>query len=350
MSHAACPRSFEAEALRDGRLTGGERARFERHVADCPACSRELAELDALGAALHDRPIVDELRERRERVRLLAAFDASLVRPRHASQASRWLLAAGVGAGLCVAAWSTWSAWRQTRTAPAQVASVRVQAAGAAVWFAETHGARETVKLESGSLRIHVDHAREGTHLIVAVPDGELEDIGTTFFVDVANGRTTRVAVDEGRVLVRLRGLPARTLHAGETWLPDSSAAVAGPGPVAAAPVESPKASQLPLPASSNAGAGGPITASHSAGASPAADFRAAMAALARGDNRQAESMLGAFVQKYPRDAHAEDAAYSRLIALQRCGDAARLQQAAAEYLARYPAGFRRAEVAALVR
>lgn len=346
MSQIECPRSFEAEALRDGRLTGSERVNFERHLAACAACASEVAELDALARLLHQGKVVDELHERRQRVRLLAAFDASLVKPERALRSHQWLFAAGIGSVLCVAAWA---AWRPTRTTSAQATNVRVQAAGAAVWSTEAHGTEETVKLESGSLRIHVDHARAHTHLVVAVPDGELEDIGTTFNVNVEGGRTTRVSVDEGRVLVRLRGLPARTLNAGETWLPSPLPATAAGGPLASAPAEPPQAPP-PRSASSDANAGFARAAPHASVESPAADFRAAMAALARGDNRQAEAMLGAFLQKHPRDAHAEDAAYSQVIALQRCGDGARMQQAAAQYLARYPAGFRREEVAALAR
>ena len=51
------------------------------------------------------------------------------------------------------------------------------------------------------------------------------------------------------------------------------------------------------------------------------------------------------FLEKHPRDARAEDAAYLRVIALQRSGDSAGTKQAALEYLRRYPAGFRHAEV-----
>ena len=69
MTRADCPRLFEAEARRDGRLTGTERASFERHLSACPACSREVQALEALAASLRndDRGGVDELHERRER-------------------------------------------------------------------------------------------------------------------------------------------------------------------------------------------------------------------------------------------------------------------------------------------
>src|SRR5688500_17612150 len=78
--NASCPRLFEVEALRDGRLTGVERASFERHLGTCVDCSREADALDNLGRALRERApsAPDELHVRRERTRLLAAFDGSL--------------------------------------------------------------------------------------------------------------------------------------------------------------------------------------------------------------------------------------------------------------------------------
>jgi len=349
MSKTACPRSFEVEALRDGRLTGGERASFERHLTACTACASEVAELDALAAALHQgAELVDELHERRERVRLLAAFDAALVKPKRAGSTGYWLAAAALV--MCAI---FGFAWRQARTRTALAASVSVHAESLAVWTAQTHGSEERVRLENGSLRIHVDHALGETQLIVSVPDGELEDIGTTFVVDVANGRTTRVTVDEGRVLVRLRDQPAHTVKAGETWSPEitdlaSSAPAAARAPALAEPPTAPPQPAVSAATSVGTSAGSAAPTPRATAPDAAADFRAAMTSLSRGDNRQAEQMLATFLQKHPRDPHAEDAAYSRVIALQRCGDTAQLRQAAAQYLARYPAGFRRTEVAAL--
>ena len=79
---ASCPRLFEVEASRDGRLTGAEAARFQSHLAACAVCAREARALQAVSEALRSPTIAaggDELHVRRERTRLLAAFDASLV-------------------------------------------------------------------------------------------------------------------------------------------------------------------------------------------------------------------------------------------------------------------------------
>ena len=50
------------------------------------------------------------------------------------------------------------------------------------------------------------------------LPDGELEDIGTTFTVSAEDGRTTRVAVQEGSVVLRIHGQPPVAIGPGETW------------------------------------------------------------------------------------------------------------------------------------
>jgi TolA-binding protein len=79
-------------------------------------------------------------------------------------------------------------------------------------------------------------------------------------------------------------------------------------------------------------------------------DFRAAMSALDGGDNTAAAARFAAFLTAHPRDARAEDAAYLRVIALQRASNLGTMKEAAAQYLRRYPKGFRRAEVETLSR
>jgi TolA-binding protein len=74
------------------------------------------------------------------------------------------------------------------------------------------------------------------------------------------------------------------------------------------------------------------------------------MAALDAGDSPSAAARFAAFLSAHPRDARAEDAAYLRVIALQRAGDTSRMKRAAAEYHSRYPKAFRRAEVETLAR
>jgi hypothetical protein len=71
---------------------------------------------------------------------------------------------------------------------------------------------------------------------------------------------------------------------------------------------------------------------------------------LERGDDCAAAAGFANYGASYPDDPRAEDAAYLRVIALQRCGSDADMKRAAREYLSRYPSAFRRAEVDRLSR
>src|SRR4051794_25238277 len=217
----ACVRLFEGEAMRDGRLSAAEMASFARHAAACSACRHEMRALDALAEALRassrDGAQADDLRRLRERSRLVAAFDATLVaRPRRTATGLRPALWLTAGAAMVAAAvlFARIRPARDGGSAPGLV----VHASAAAVWSKQSQGDRETVVLESGELWIQIDHTRRNTRLLVALPDGELEDTGTTFTVNAANGRTTRVAVREGSVVLRITGKSPRTIGAGETW------------------------------------------------------------------------------------------------------------------------------------
>jgi ferric-dicitrate binding protein FerR (iron transport regulator) len=338
--------------MRDGRLTGTERASFERHVTACPACSREVRALDALAESLRASPYddahADELRVRRERTRLLAAFDGTLVAPERRWTARHRLLGPAAVAAL-VAGILVLQRVRRPAEQPPHPSSAVVHADSTAVWSEHTEGDRESVVLERGALLIHVDHSSGEGRLVVVLPDGELEDMGTTFTVSAEDGHTTRVAVQEGHVALRLRGQPSVTLGPGDAWVPDTRpaasarASVAPPAEPAPMALLAPAARSTPsLPASA------PFASAIAP--DPSVDFRAAMAGLDVGDYKQAAAAFASFLEKHPRDRHAEDAAYLRVIALQRCGDTGATTEAALEYLRRYPKGFRQAEVEILSR
>jgi hypothetical protein len=341
---------FEAEAMRDGRLGDAERASFERHTKTCPACAREVQALDTLASALREMvpERTDELHVRRERTRLLAAFDRDLLAPEPRSGPPSRLVWPAAAAVLVAALALLWRARPAPPTALPPSSAV-VRADDAAVWSERLDGDREQVLLERGALWIHVDHGSQHRRLVVLLPDGELEDTGTTFTVAAANGHTTRVTVEEGSVVLRLRGEPPVTIGSGETWTPNvpapsqcaTSAPSSGPPPSASPPA--PPVPSGPAPrASSPLPTGLPTDA--------ALDFRAAMSALDRGDNREAAAGFAGVLTKHPHDPRAEDAAYLRVIALERCGDHDAMKAAALEYLSRYPTGFRRAELENLSR
>ena len=340
--------------MRDGRLAGAERASFERHVTACPACLREVQALEALAESLRvrspDRTAADELHVRRERTRLLAAFDRALVAPEQPRTFRQLLIWPAAVAALVVAVLLVLPSMRRPAEPRAHASRAVVHADSTSVWAERTEGDRENVVLERGALWIHVDHLSGEGRLLVVLPDGELEDIGTTFTVSADDGRTTRVAVQEGHVVLRLRGQAAIALGPGDTWIPDprpvasASASVAPPSADPVLPARPDRVEQsTPSPRRSAALAPPPAS-------DPSVDFRAAMAALDVGDNHQAAAAFATFLEKHPSDARAEDAAYLRIIAFQRSGDSAGLKQAALEYLRRYPAGFRHAEVDTLSR
>jgi hypothetical protein len=341
-----CGRSFQVEALRDGRLGGAERKSFERHLAACAACAREAEALEELAAAARaahdDGRRDDELRVWRERTRLLAAFDQGLVssgRGRGISAPSprKWLVPA-TGAMLAAALVVIWRGRPAIERAPAARASI--QADAAATWSRRRGGGgREEITLRQGTLRIHVDHAaveRGEPPLLVLLPDGELEDVGTTFTVSAGDAHTTRVAVEDGRVVLRLRGRATADIGAGDVWSPEPPSA-----PRAPATAESPPDPRRTAPARAPRTRTSPPADTPD----PLVEFRAASAALRAGDNRRAASAFARFVEEHARDPMAEDAAYLRLIALQRMGAGAETRRAAEEYLRRFPTGFRRAEV-----
>jgi hypothetical protein len=348
MSAASCPRLFEAEAMRDGRLAGAELASFERHMAVCSVCSHETLALESLAAPLRSassgQQDVDELHVRRERTRLLAAFERTLL---IAEPRARYRLFGSAAVAALVAVLFVLLRLRSAAH-PASASRVQVQADSTASWTTRSEADHEKIILERGALRVRVDHASGPVRCMVVLPDGELEDIGTVFTVSVEDGRTTRVAVEEGSVVLRIRGQPLLALGAGGTWSP--SARPAASACAQCAPSAEPVASgSLSPPAQSAAALHTPPPAV-SAAPDPLADFRSAVAALNAGDNHEAASRFARFLAKHPRDSQAEDAAYLRVIALQRSGDTGGMREAAVEYMRSYPRGFRHADVEALVR
>src|SRR5262249_23323843 len=93
-----------------------------------------------------------------------------------------------------------------------QASSVAAVEADTAIWRAVVEEAVENIDLSDGTLRLHVKRPPGGRRVIVRVPDGEIEDLGTIFHVVVREGRTASVGVDEGRVTIRIHGLAPLTI------------------------------------------------------------------------------------------------------------------------------------------
>jgi len=341
--------------MRDGRLGGSALASFGRHLTACRACAHEARALDRLveelGAAGPASAPADELHVARERVRLLADFDRALVAS-GGRGSRRWLLwsatAMAVAGGLFIAV-------RRRPTSPIVAGpGAMVSPEAGTIWSKQVDGDGERIVLERGALAIHVDHAasRRG-RLVVVLPDGELEDIGTTFSVRADGGHTRQVAVQEGIVLLRVGGRAPIALNAGQTWTSaDTRTANAGtttePGAIGP-PADVPRAEREPrqVQKAPPRRAFAPRQPNQPARAE---EFRAAVRLLERGDDCGAAANFASYATSYPDDPRAEDAAYLRVIALQRCGPDDDVKRAAREYLRRYPGAFRRAEVERLSR
>jgi len=232
---------------------------------------------------------------------------------------------------------------------PARVPRAQVHADGTTVWSKRVGtGNRDEIALQRGLLWIHVDHPLGGGQLVVVLPDGELEDVGTTFTVSADGGRTTRVAVEEGRVSLRLRGRPAVDIGPGEVWLPKEPTAPTPPAIAPADPEPARKSHRSPTPWASRTARVRPPAAT--AVPDRLVGFRAAMSALRAGDNRRAAAAFASFLVEHPRDPMAEDAAYLEVIALHRIGAGGDVKRAAEDYLQRFPTGFRRSEIENLSR
>lgn len=352
MTTGTCSRLFEVEALRDGRLGGAERRSFERHLGACPVCAREAQSLEKLAQAVrrdvHAQDGVDELHPWRERTRLLAAFDGALVSSKRRSDLRRWLLWPTAGAAIVAAIALFWPG--RPAVEPLHATHTSIRAEGGTVWSRRTAADdREEITLERGVLQIHVEHAQGGRGVIVRLPDGELEDIGTTFAVSADGKHTTRVEVMQGKIALRLQGRPSIEVEAGSLWLAEAAAigrlATTAPPPRVEAPREedrfAPRSSARPPRFRRATTVGAP---------DPLVDFRTGSAALRAADNRQAVAAFTRFLADHAGDPMAEDAAYLRVIALQRMGADGDMKRAAESYLEQFPSGFRHAEVERLAR
>lgn len=329
---ASCTRIWEVEAARDGRLDDRALESSRRHRGHCTECRMEHARLSSLGAQLNDaeRPTLDELGAKRLRARILADAEKSLrseqpeatgpVRPFRASLAVAAVLLATLGG---------YGALHRAG-APKQTA-IRVENEGRANFERSTEGDIERVTLLDGTARFSVAHEGVGPHkLVVKVPDGEVEDIGTTFHVTVREGHTVRVAVDEGRVVVHTTksGAHGRIVSAGEVWDAEpEETAKSAPGPSAA-----PSPSAAPATGSTTAD----IVSHQRPKTSP---LPAAKTEPASAPNKAPAPAA------MPSSSAGEDAAYLTVIHLLREGRRDEAKAAARKYVVLYPGGLRRKEM-----
>ncbi len=399
-----CRRVWEVEAIEDGRLDAPSMASFERHSEACADCTRAFAALRALremGRRIEPRRL-SPFEHRRKRGELLRRANTEALLPPQRRNLSL-LFAFALAALLVVVGYRHESrpgvaapkAERHEGRAPA----FELRPIGPAIWHDVSSGPSARIVFSSGTLAVHVEHLGAGQRFVVALPDGEVEVRGTRFIVEARDGRTERVLVTEGVVALRLAGVPARSLAAGESYVRGNTDAKSEPSsaqPTESAPSEgapaAPTTSRVagsvptsPPHASKTRPAGtvaaeattavsDPVT-THSEGATPAAPsvagvaeprspaassaavpdgaageaFHVAMAAFATGSYAEADERFAEFVGRFAGDSRCEDAVFLRTVIALRRGDPAAAVARGRSYLRRFPNGFRRREIEAMI-
>jgi len=352
-----CTRMWEVRAIDEGRLGGADVAAFDRHVRVCASCRAGLAasqELRELAREL--KPAVpSELDLRRLRGRILKdAMTASRVSwPRMALGAVSVAAAVALIVGLA----------GRVRGPSADAFAATVAAVPGAAWTQARDGGLERVVLVDGDLTFRVRKQGAAERFLVVLPDGEIEVRGTTFEVGVHAGRTARVHVDEGVVMVRVHG--ESVLTAGQSWVappedvPPARSVDRVPAPSSVAPVaESPQAPVVSLsakaPASRSPAAKG--LAGHAGSVAPTGatdtelfDYERAVGAYRLGKFEQAADLLHSFAVAHPSSSFLDDASFLEASSLASAGhvDAAGVQ--AARHRARFPGSFHGKDAAILV-
>jgi len=358
-----CSREWQAQAIDDARLGEADVAAFERHVGTCTTCraaQARLAELRALARQL-PAPVPSELQMRRLRARILGdAMARSARTPRRGA-----LLLATAAAALVLLVCGV----AVRRLSPAAFAG-NVQSDAGAAWTQVRHGGVERVVLSDGDIVLRVRKQEDDERFLVIVPDGEVEVRGTTFEVAVHDGRTTRVHVDEGVVIVRVHG--STTLVAGDGW-PNAEVRSDAPS-VAAAPPPTPAILSTPASvlaaASANADEPAPAAVSLGRAARPSVppaptaassvssrrddaeglhDYERSIEAYRGAHFEEAAELFRAFAVTHPSSSLLDDASFLEASSLASAGrnDAAALL--AERHLARFPSSFHRKEAAILV-
>jgi hypothetical protein len=197
--------------------------------------------------------------------------------------------------------------------------------------------------ISAGALQADVAKVPKDGRFAIRAGDAEVEVRGTSFRVAIVpsdpscgEGTPTRVAVREGVVVVRRRGVEER-VSAGESWprgcKTPSVPASAAPSVAAGVPAPSIAPSKSALAPSELSGQNDL--------------FDAATTARRRGDAAGAIAGYDRFLAKYPASPLAENARVERMRLLA-TSDHARAVTAADDYLAHHPNGFAKQEALAL--
>jgi len=327
MTHKPCSRQWQVEAARDGRLTGSDLSNALRHRAECSDCNRAALALSELGRRIQSMPVprTDPLVRRRTRHALLGAWNEHLLSEEqpHARRRLALSVAFGVAALTALVALAVGYPGLRKRSPPTASAAplFEVVAKPGTVWSAREAPEQTRITLADGVASFTVRRA-QGQRVFVDLPDGEIEDLGTIFEVEVRGQHTERVSVSQGRVAVRLKTEPAFELGPGQTWQSTTRPA----------PAPAPALSLQPSPA---------VPQARAVPAKPSASSATAHG----GSARPAPPPSGT---RPARDT-AEDDAYLQIVDSLRNGNEREARARGLEYLARFPNGFRGREVENIV-
>ncbi|MFO0658538.1 MAG: tetratricopeptide repeat protein [Polyangiaceae bacterium] len=288
MSTTSCTRSWQAEALEDGRIDASDRQSYERHLETCASCAHELTRIRQLRQTIRDLPYdkPSELTRRRQRAALLQQANHSLVA--HRPMRTGWLVVAVVLITTAAAAATVVVSKTVFSSSPASSASA-------------TPALSATSNAPSRRGRPSSHETNE---------QGEVTQ------------ELTSVSVDDPPPSI------ASATSAASPASPVLSASSASSAVHDSSATESPSAQ--------------PATPK---GAAAGARFGEAMSAFASGDFVRAESLFGSFIKDFPRDSRTEDAAFLQIQCRLRRGDSAGAAMLARAYLQAFPKALRRPEV-----
>lgn len=319
-----CDRTWEVDAMREGRLSASDAESFRPHMRTCRVCRDRFDQderLKALGETI-EAPEPDEVALRRMRTRILKGANGPLAQ----RSSARWMVLAA--ALLSIAAVSVWWLGHARTTVPvAATESFAGTITGEGLYERTRDADVERVTLRNGRIEVRVRHLVVGERFLIALPDGELEVRGTTFEVVVDGGATQRVSVTEGWVALRLTDAAEVELRAGQSWARTPTT-----------PPSAPATSLAPVASVAKANA-----------ASSSSDLYAdAMTAYRKGDYELASNRFRAFVASAPNAPEAEDAAYLEAVSLSRAGHDDAAANVARAFLVKYPTSFHRKEASVL--
>jgi hypothetical protein len=220
--------------------------------------------------------------------------------------------------------------------------------------------ATQRFALRRGALRAHVARLSAGQRFLINTADAEIEVHGTAFRVAIVapdlacgQGTTTRVSVSEGVVSVRSSDHEAR-VYPGGRW-PEGCDAASTPAMRSAAnrvARDAPSRSLRALAPRATAiepTLAQPTTTTTTTALTPSALaaqndlFAAGVRARRQRQPLEAARLFGALASRYPDGPLVEGATVERMRALSLV-DADAASRAARDYLARFPAGFARAD------